>query len=231
MKYTFNNLKDALPNIQAWSGPFFAFFFSIPTVWFLANYTKIKPNHVTLIRLILLPITFAIFFIPNIYFLIAGAILFELNYILDNIDGQLARLTKQISRTGHFLDGIADKLKNLIIIPLTISFYFLTSYSWALILLGIFILLKISEYITSGLKYNIILAPPIEKTNNTTKIKKKILKYPIHTELEFLCYFLLIILSIININFLTASILITFISHIINYIYKISVNFTYLNKA
>ncbi|MGN9836830.1 CDP-alcohol phosphatidyltransferase family protein [Nonomuraea sp. H19] len=46
---------------------------------------------------------------------LAGALLFYLSFVLDCLDGQLARYTRSFSRLGAWADGMSDRLKEYIV--------------------------------------------------------------------------------------------------------------------
>ena len=68
------------------------------------------PNYFTLLRIVLIPIFVLVFYIPGVYsnYIVAG--IFAFAAITDWLDGFLARLMKQTSSFGAFLDPVADKL-------------------------------------------------------------------------------------------------------------------------
>jgi len=69
------------------------------------------PNAITLFRIILIPVFIVAFFLPDFswkHIFLTG--LFFLASISDWFDGYLARLLKQQSAFGAFLDPVADKL-------------------------------------------------------------------------------------------------------------------------
>ena len=68
---------------------------------------RIKPNHFTVLRIILTPII--LFLLVNENYNI-GVPLFFIAAATDMIDGTLARLRKQITDWGTFYDPVADKL-------------------------------------------------------------------------------------------------------------------------
>lgn len=82
----------------------------------VAHFPKwIKPNHLTLARLILLgPIIYFLLEKKYVWFLI----IYLAAWLTDLLDGPLARLRKQTSAWGVFLDPLADRL--LFFIPLII---------------------------------------------------------------------------------------------------------------
>jgi len=88
----------------------------------IAKYTRIKPNHITILSFIL-NITSAIFFFHGTPFsLILGALLFESSFILDYVDGTLARLTHSVSEFGRKLDVLGGYLySNFALVALLIS--------------------------------------------------------------------------------------------------------------
>jgi cardiolipin synthase len=71
------------------------------------------PNFITLLRILIVPFFFStlLYYQPEKDFLRLWAFtLFLAASITDAIDGLVARLSKQISRLGRFLDPLADKL-------------------------------------------------------------------------------------------------------------------------
>ncbi len=78
----------------------------------------IKPNHLTIIRLILLaPLVWLLLEEHYIWFVV----LFLIAWVTDLLDGALARQRKQITAWGVFLDPLADKL--LFYVPLILIAY------------------------------------------------------------------------------------------------------------
>lgn len=68
------------------------------------------PNFLTLMRIFLIPIFVFIFYLPWSWSHITAAIVFSVASATDWLDGYLARVLKQTSLFGAFLDPIADKL-------------------------------------------------------------------------------------------------------------------------
>jgi len=69
------------------------------------------PNKLTILRLILIPIFTAIFFINAIPFnYIISALIFALAAFTDYLDGHIARKYNLVTDLGKFLDPIADKV-------------------------------------------------------------------------------------------------------------------------
>jgi len=68
------------------------------------------PNLLTLSRIAAIPLVIVTFYVPSPYGPWAGCLLFTIAGVTDWLDGRLARLWKQQSELGRFLDPIADKL-------------------------------------------------------------------------------------------------------------------------
>ncbi len=91
--------------------------------FYLANRSKVSPNQITLLSFI-----FAVFagvsFFYNSY--ISGAVLYQISYILDIVDGSLARVKNLSSKLGAFFDVFTDWLKGpLLIIVLFLKFNYI----------------------------------------------------------------------------------------------------------
>ncbi len=84
-------------------------------VYFLAR-TPITPNQVTFLSAVVAAGAAAMFAtLPGYLWLIVAAAVFELSFVLDCADGQLARLRKIASPLGHLLDFLMDELKAMFI--------------------------------------------------------------------------------------------------------------------
>ena len=69
------------------------------------------PNKLTILRLIMIPIFVAVYFIPQIpYNFIISAVIFVLAAATDFLDGYIARKYNLVTNLGKFLDPIADKV-------------------------------------------------------------------------------------------------------------------------
>lgn len=74
--------------------------------------TRITPNQLTFMSLALAALAGALFALTSGYLgLCAAALVFELSFVLDCADGQLARLRRTASRLGHHLDFLMDEIK------------------------------------------------------------------------------------------------------------------------
>ena len=80
-------------------------------VWALQG-SRVTPNQVTLAALVLALVSVGLVVVlPGHLGLLAAVILFELSYVLDCADGQLARLKGTSSPVGAHLDFLMDELK------------------------------------------------------------------------------------------------------------------------
>lgn len=68
------------------------------------------PNHLTLIRLALIPFFILVFYLPFPWAPWVSALIFGFAALTDWLDGYLARVLQQTSTFGAFLDPVADKL-------------------------------------------------------------------------------------------------------------------------
>jgi phosphatidylglycerophosphate synthase len=78
--------------------------------------TRVTPNQVTFASAALAAVACAmIALLPGWAWLVVAAAVFELSFVLDCADGQLARLRKLASPLGHLLDFLMDELKAMAI--------------------------------------------------------------------------------------------------------------------
>ncbi len=85
-------------------------------VYALRN-TPITPNQVTFMSAIVAAGACAMFALcPGWMWLVVAALVFEFSFVLDCVDGQLARLRKIASPIGHQLDFLMDELKAMLLL-------------------------------------------------------------------------------------------------------------------
>ena len=68
------------------------------------------PNYLTLLRIALIPVFVAFFFVDELWGRVGAALVFAFAAITDWLDGYLARRFNTVSPLGTFLDPVADKL-------------------------------------------------------------------------------------------------------------------------
>lgn len=84
---------------------------AVPLVRITANRTSITPNQLTVATLLLGLGAAASFAWGSWPFLLAGAVLYALCFLVDCMDGKLARLTDQESLSGSWMDYVFDRFR------------------------------------------------------------------------------------------------------------------------
>jgi phosphatidylglycerophosphate synthase len=80
-------------------------------VYLLRN-TPVTPNQVTMLSTVVAAGSAAMLvLLPGYLWLVMAAVVYELSFVLDCVDGQLARLRKIASPAGHLLDFLMDEIK------------------------------------------------------------------------------------------------------------------------
>ena len=88
-------------------------------------FTMNLPNKLSILRLILIPVIVAVFYIPQIpYNYLISAVIFSIAALTDYLDGYIARKYNLVTDLGKFIDPIADKVLvlSVLIIILTEPF-------------------------------------------------------------------------------------------------------------
>jgi hypothetical protein len=76
---------------------------------------KMTPNQVTLISFAVGLYSAYQFSMGTFWSIFAGAVLLQLSIIIDCVDGELARYTRQFSELGAWLDAITDRIKEYLV--------------------------------------------------------------------------------------------------------------------
>jgi len=74
----------------------------------LLLHTSISPNQITLLSIVIGIISSIMFAVAVPAYFLAGALILELYYIIDAVDGQLARYKKLSSMTGGYFDYVSN---------------------------------------------------------------------------------------------------------------------------
>jgi hypothetical protein len=96
------------------SDGFFTTFFVSPYSKYLARWAArrgLTPNQVTTVSLLIGVAAAVCFATGERWGLIAGAVLLQISFTTDCVDGQLARYTRQFSKLGAWLDSVFDRTK------------------------------------------------------------------------------------------------------------------------
>ena len=125
--YTYKEIK-ATDQYGMSSWVFLTKQFVYKLTWLFANYTSSTPNQITIISF-LFGLLAAYFFLQGTWInLIFGALLYEISFLLDYVDGRIARLKNLKSTFGAYLDIMTDITEySVIIICLTYGQYLLTN--------------------------------------------------------------------------------------------------------
>ena len=86
----------------------------------LLLHTSVTPNQVSVVAAVIGAIGVAGFLVPTSpVYPITGAVLLQVNSVLDGIDGELARTRLQESRFGAYLDSVLDEILNTALLAAT----------------------------------------------------------------------------------------------------------------
>lgn len=103
-------------------------------------HTNVTPNFITSVSLFLAFIAAIFYFKADYTSLIIGTVLLNISYLLDEVDGELARYKKLNSSFGAWWDSTGDRITEYVIISsLTLGLYFKTTNP-AVLVLGLFAL-------------------------------------------------------------------------------------------
>jgi len=113
-RYNLQTIEQSLQRKSWW-----AMLFVLPIARrlsrFIINHTKLTPNAVTLFSFLFVPLAAWAYSRGTYAGLIAGAVLFEINYLFDCVDGTIARVKGLVSPLGAYLDPKLDRLRVVIL--------------------------------------------------------------------------------------------------------------------
>lgn len=81
------------------------------------------PNALTVLRIVLIPVFVALFYLPFGWAMVTASVVFTVAGVTDWLDGYLARKLNQSTPFGAFLDPVADKLIVVIALALLIEHF------------------------------------------------------------------------------------------------------------
>lgn len=84
-------------------------------VW-VVNYTELTPNQITMSSCLLRFLSAGLFLQGEHWSLIAGGFCFQLAYLVDCVDGPVARLKGKTSEFGRYLDHLSDLVGDILIL-------------------------------------------------------------------------------------------------------------------
>lgn len=107
---TIKELKKALKLEDSLFSTFFYRPISLRITYLLIK-TNITPNQVTFFSLVLGLISAAIFILGSYFYSILGIIFLNLSFLMDHVDGEIARYKNLKSSFGAWFDQITDRIK------------------------------------------------------------------------------------------------------------------------
>ena len=97
---------------------FFTTYFVSPYSKYLARFAARHgwtPNQVSVLSFVLGLATASAFAVGSRWSLVAGAILLQISFTIDCVDGQLARYTRTFTKLGAWLDSVFDRAKEYVV--------------------------------------------------------------------------------------------------------------------
>jgi len=105
---------------------------------YLLRGTRVTPNQMTIFATLVAAGSCALFvLLPGWWGAVVAALVFEVSFILDCVDGQLARLKKTTSLVGHHLDFLMDEIKAFLVFGSVTARLWRTSGDVAYLLVGL----------------------------------------------------------------------------------------------
>ena len=109
--FTLDDVRATYKPRDAWWTVFLVDPYTSHLVRFTANRTRITPNQLSVSALVLGFVAAGLFWTADTWALIAGALVFHLAFVLDCMDGKIARLKGTGSVLGGWLDYIFDRIR------------------------------------------------------------------------------------------------------------------------
>ena len=148
-------LKSVVKSKDGWWASIFSGPFANIFLIFIADVKWITPNCVTTSSLFLCGIACAFISVGAPLFLIFGAILIQFVFILDCLDGQLARYREQSSNFGAWYDRVTDRVKDFLIY-FSIAWGHYRVYEdwkiWPLAMISLFFVYLFDYYVNQDIK-------------------------------------------------------------------------------
>ncbi|MQA03645.1 MAG: CDP-alcohol phosphatidyltransferase family protein [Streptosporangiales bacterium] len=134
-RFTAADVRGTLKTRDSWWTVFFVDPLAAPLVKLLANRTNVTPNQLSLVAFVLGLGSAAAFLTGNRWLLALGGVLFHLAFLVDCLDGKIARLKGTGTTWGKWLDFVVDRVRIfLCMITLVVGQYLHTGEAFYLIL-------------------------------------------------------------------------------------------------
>lgn len=148
-------IKNAVKKKDGWWASIFSGQIANTFLIFICDIKWITPNCVTTSSLFLCIIAGAFISVGSPIFLVIGAVLIQLVFILDCLDGQLARYREQSSNFGAWYDRVTDRIKDFLIY-FSIAFGHYRIYEdwkiWPLAMTSLFFVYLFDYYVNQDIK-------------------------------------------------------------------------------
>jgi len=130
------------------------------------------PNILTFLRIALIPALVLVFYLPYKWSYLAASVIFSLAAITDWLDGYLARVLKQTTNLGAFLDPVADKLMVIIALILLIEEYHVWWFSLPalIIIMREVVISALREWMAELGKRNLVAVSNLGKWKTTAQM-------------------------------------------------------------
>ena len=161
-------IKNAIKKKDGWWASVFSGQIANIFLIFISDIKWITPNWVTTLSLFTCIIAAVFISVGIPIFLIVGAVLVQLVFILDCLDGQLARYRDQSSNFGAWYDRVTDRIKDFLIY-FSIAFGHYRIYQdwkiWPLAMTSLFFVYLFDYYVNQDIK--------LEATDRKEKIEEE----------------------------------------------------------
>ena len=169
-------IKNAIKKKDGWWASIFSAPLANIFLIFIADVQWITPNWVTTGSLFTCIIAGAFISTGLPIFLIVGAMLIQLVFVLDCLDGQLARYREQSSNFGAWYDRVTDRIKDFLIY-FSIALGHFKIYEdwkiWPLGMISLFFVYLFDYYVNQDIKLE--AAERKEKTEGEKTVLMKVL--------------------------------------------------------
>ena len=169
-------IKNAIKKKDGWWASIFSGQIANILLIFIADIRWITPNWVTTFSLFTCIIAAGFISTGIPLFLIIGAFLVQLVFILDCLDGQLARYREQSSNFGAWYDRVTDRVKDfLIYFSIALGHYKIYEdwKIWPLAMISLFFVYLFDYYVNQDIKLE--AAERKEKTEGEKTVLIKVL--------------------------------------------------------
>ncbi len=153
-------LRAAIKTNDGWWASIFAGPMANRWLERIADDPNVSPNSLTIFSLLVGFLAAMSFAIGNVIFLFIGGILVQVSFIVDCMDGQLARYRQEFSPIGAWLDRISDRVKDfLYFIGLAFGYFHLHREGdyyawlvWPIAMTAFFAVFLIDYYVNQNVK-------------------------------------------------------------------------------